>query len=208
MQAPSTAALLAGVTLLLLLPSAATAAYSSLWGRNGELWDPAGPLPDFSYAGGLIGGFVVSLNVHSAAWVMLSTAGPWPVQCTALVNGRGLSSPLCMSCMRPHMPAGYKQGNEPLPNPPVTRSVLKFKRPGMSDTQMFQAALAWAHKRSLTNSEAPALLAHPAVCCTPHCVGCQVQDAAAQSVTAHAIRPRPPALQSLLCCPSPPAASP
>lgn len=25
--------------------------HSSLWGKNGELWDPAGRLPDFSYAG-------------------------------------------------------------------------------------------------------------------------------------------------------------
>ncbi|KAL4418954.1 hypothetical protein ABPG77_001776 [Micractinium sp. CCAP 211/92] len=30
---------------------AAASGYSSLWGKNGELWKPSGPLPDFSFAG-------------------------------------------------------------------------------------------------------------------------------------------------------------
>ena len=32
-------------------PPANPAVFSQLWGRQGELWDPAGRLPDFSYAG-------------------------------------------------------------------------------------------------------------------------------------------------------------
>ncbi|EFN50959.1 hypothetical protein CHLNCDRAFT_141582 [Chlorella variabilis] len=43
--------------------------------------------------------------------------------------------------------AGYHQGNDPLPDPPVTKSVLDFKRRGMSDTAMLQAALSWANKQ-------------------------------------------------------------
>lgn len=38
--------LLAGHALAAVPP-----VYSELWGRDGELWDPAGPLPDFSFAG-------------------------------------------------------------------------------------------------------------------------------------------------------------
>ncbi|PRW05792.1 cytosolic phosphoglucose isomerase isoform A [Chlorella sorokiniana] len=41
--------------------------------------------------------------------------------------------------------AGYRQGGVPLPTPPATRSVTDFSRPGGSDTQMLQDALAWAH---------------------------------------------------------------
>jgi hypothetical protein len=44
------------------------------------------------------------------------------------------------------LPAGYHQGNDPLPNPPVTRSVLEFRKKGMSDTQMLMAAVDWANK--------------------------------------------------------------
>ncbi|KAI3429364.1 hypothetical protein D9Q98_005459 [Chlorella vulgaris] len=88
--------LLAALLLHLLPASVDGALYSKLWGRNGELWDPKGPLPDFSYA-------------------------------------------------------GYKQGNEPLPVPPVTRSVLTFRKAGMSDTKMFKAALAWAHSQPVTD---------------------------------------------------------
>ena len=40
------------VLLLTLIPAfSATAAPSQLWGEEGELWDPVGRLPDFSYAG-------------------------------------------------------------------------------------------------------------------------------------------------------------
>ncbi|KAI3429363.1 hypothetical protein D9Q98_005458 [Chlorella vulgaris] len=88
--------LLAALLLHLLPAPVHGALYSNLWGRNGELWDPKGPLPDFSYA-------------------------------------------------------GYKQGNEPLPVPPVTRSVLTFRKAGMSDTKMFKAALAWAHSQPVTD---------------------------------------------------------
>lgn len=69
---------------------------SSLWGSKGELWDPAGRLPDFSFA-------------------------------------------------------GYKQGAEHIPTPPVTRSVLDFRQPGASDTQMLVAALDWANAQNLTD---------------------------------------------------------
>ena len=53
--------LLQGSRLLLALAAAAAvlppavAVYSSLWGKEGELWDPAGALPDFSFAGKSIG---------------------------------------------------------------------------------------------------------------------------------------------------------
>lgn len=43
--------------------------------------------------------------------------------------------------------AGYSQGNELLPEPPVTRNVTEFRKPGMSDTEMLQAALSWAHEQ-------------------------------------------------------------
>lgn len=43
--------------------------------------------------------------------------------------------------------AGYKQGNEPLPGPAVTRSVLDFRQPGMNDTAMFAAAFDWANSQ-------------------------------------------------------------
>ncbi|PSC76256.1 glycosyltransferase family 77 isoform A [Micractinium conductrix] len=46
--------------------------------------------------------------------------------------------------------AGYMQGNSPLPTPPVTRSVLDFRKPRASDTDMFLAALAWAHRQPVT----------------------------------------------------------
>lgn len=50
----------------------------------------------------------------------------------------------------PHPPAvapraGYRQGGVPLPTPPATLNVTAFRRPGGSDTQMLQDALAWAH---------------------------------------------------------------
>jgi activating signal cointegrator complex subunit 1 len=51
--------------------------------------------------------------------------------------------------------AGFKQGSEPLPTPPVTKSVEDFRKGGMSDTDMLEAALAWAHKQKLTEG-APA----------------------------------------------------
>ncbi len=40
-----------GGPLLLLLAATAFAGNSQLWGSHGELWDPLGRLPDFSYAG-------------------------------------------------------------------------------------------------------------------------------------------------------------
>lgn len=48
--------------------------------------------------------------------------------------------------------AGYWQGTVPLPSPPATRSVFdkEFARDGDSDTQAFQAALAWAHSQPVT----------------------------------------------------------
>ncbi|KAL4437058.1 hypothetical protein ABPG75_004197 [Micractinium tetrahymenae] len=45
--------------------------------------------------------------------------------------------------------AGYKQGNEPLPSPLVTRSILDFRQPGMNDTAMFAAAFDWANSQPL-----------------------------------------------------------
>ncbi|EFN59950.1 hypothetical protein CHLNCDRAFT_133034 [Chlorella variabilis] len=95
--ATAPAAALLAVLVLVLLPLPASAAtYSSLWGKDGNDWDPRGRLPDFSYA-------------------------------------------------------GYKYGTEALPEPPVTRSVLKFKRAGMTDTQAIKHALDWANKQRLTN---------------------------------------------------------
>lgn len=43
--------------------------------------------------------------------------------------------------------AGYKQGNEPLPSPPVTVSYKQFQKAGMSDTAALLAAVDWAHKQ-------------------------------------------------------------
>ncbi len=65
-------------------------AYSTLWGRNGELWRPAGRLPDFSYA-------------------------------------------------------GYRNGEQAIPDYPVTTNVETFGAKGdddLDDTEAFQAALA------------------------------------------------------------------
>lgn len=42
---------LAAVLLAGRVLADAPAVYSELWGEEGELWDPAGPLPDFSFAG-------------------------------------------------------------------------------------------------------------------------------------------------------------
>jgi len=39
------------LALSALVSGACTSPTSELWGRNGERWDPAGRLPDFSYAG-------------------------------------------------------------------------------------------------------------------------------------------------------------
>ncbi|KAL4448197.1 hypothetical protein ABPG75_005416 [Micractinium tetrahymenae] len=72
--------------------TAAATGYSTLWGKDGELWKPSGPLQDFSFA-------------------------------------------------------GYHQGNDPLPSPPVTKSVLDFKQ-GSTDTEMLVKALDWAHQQS------------------------------------------------------------
>lgn len=98
----------AGLALLVLtlvvhpgqqsMPTTAPPGYSKLWGIQGELWDPAGKLPDFSFA-------------------------------------------------------GYRQGNAPLPNPPVTRSVMDFKQPGMSDTDVLQAAVGWANSQPLEEGD-------------------------------------------------------
>lgn len=65
-------------------------AYSTLWGRDGELWQPAGRLPDFSYA-------------------------------------------------------GYRNGEQAIPDYPVTTNVETFGAKAdddLDDTQAFQAALA------------------------------------------------------------------
>ena len=58
------------------------------------------------------------------------------------------SAPLAAS-----LNAGYRQGSAPLPDPPVTRTVVSFKKAGMSDTAALQAALAWAHKQPVTDGE-------------------------------------------------------
>lgn len=73
--------------------AASASGYSTLWGKDGELWKPSGPLPDFSFA-------------------------------------------------------GYHQGNDPLPSPPVTKSVLDFKPGSRDDTEMLVKAVEWAHKQS------------------------------------------------------------
>lgn len=59
-----------------------------------------------------------------------------------------------MECSLGHLPltflpAGYRQGAVPLPTPPATRSVTDFRKPGGSDTQMLQDALAWAHAQPI-----------------------------------------------------------
>lgn len=73
-----------------------------------------------------------------------------PSLCSSKPLARGASH-TCLALL-PRL-AGYKQGNEPLPLPPVTRSVLMFRKPGMSDTGMLQAALAWAHLQPVTDRE-------------------------------------------------------
>lgn len=130
--------------LLHLLPAPVDGAlYSKLWGRNGELWDPKGPLPDFSYAG-------EQAQPPVVACLLCCEAAPALLELPALC----VTAALCAALPRP---TGYKQGNEPLPVPPVTRSVLTFRKAGMSDTKMFKAALAWAHSRPVTDGEAALL---------------------------------------------------
>ncbi|PRW57063.1 band 7 [Chlorella sorokiniana] len=75
--------------------AALSGGYSKYWGVNGELFNPAGRITDYSFA-------------------------------------------------------GYKQGNEPLPSPPVTVSYKQFQQAGMSDTQALLAAVDWAHKQPYT----------------------------------------------------------
>lgn len=77
--------------------AALPAGYSKYWGIAGELFNPAGRITDYSFA-------------------------------------------------------GYKQGNEALPSPPVTVNYKQFQQPGMSDTQALLAAVDWAHKQPY-NSE-------------------------------------------------------
>lgn len=76
--------------------AALPAGFSKFWGKAGELFDPAGRITDYSFA-------------------------------------------------------GYKQGNEPLPSPPVTVSYKQFQQPGMSDSDALLAAVAWAHKQPYTS---------------------------------------------------------
>ena len=42
----------------------------------------------------------------------------------------------------------------PLPEPPATVSVEDVREKGMSDTEMLQAALKWAHEQPVTEGEA------------------------------------------------------
>lgn len=74
------------------------AGYSKYWGIAGELFNPAGRITDYSFA-------------------------------------------------------GYKQGNEALPSPPVTVDYKQFQQPGMSDTQALLAAVDWAHKQPYNSEE-------------------------------------------------------
>ena len=73
-------------------------------------------------------------------------------QCSACGVREGGSTRCTHACLNlrlhrstPPRCAGYRQGIVPLPAPPATRSVTDFRKPGGSDTQMFQDALAWAH---------------------------------------------------------------
>lgn len=126
-QGAAAALPLAAMLLLSALGATAQPTYSSLWGANGELWDGTGPLGgqlfDWSYAG-------KQSRRRPRHWLVANHAGAHPHVCP---------------------PAGYKQGNEPLPQPPVTRSVLEFYDDGMNDTAAIKAALDWANTQPLTD---------------------------------------------------------
>lgn len=46
--------------------------YSTLWGKDGELWKPDGRLPDFSFAGELV-------IIHESAFVVLLGGDSWRI---------------------------------------------------------------------------------------------------------------------------------
>lgn len=133
------AALALAAALLAAAPAAA--APSKLWGAAGEAWNPAGRLPDFSFAGRWR---------HHANETHCHRACASKAARLASCHNR-THTYTCASVSPAHPPpiphpfAGYRQGNVPLPTPPATRSVADFRRPGGSDTQMLQDALAWAH---------------------------------------------------------------
>lgn len=112
--------------------AASASGYSTLWGKDGELWKPSGPLPDFSFAG------------EAAALDATARLTPGTCRCreALLAAGCAPKPPSCCAL------AGYHQGNDPLPSPPVTKSVLDFKPGSRDDTEMLVKAVEWAHKQS------------------------------------------------------------
>ena len=82
----------------------------------------------------------------------------WPgALCRLAIAGR--HSPILHRRRVPHTrrPAGYKQGNEPLPSPPITRSIMEFDDGSMNDTAVIKAALDWANSQPLTKGEEAAV---------------------------------------------------
>ena len=51
--------------------------------------------------------------------------------------------------------AGYHQGDDPLPSPPVTKWLKSFQKQGRTDQQAFEAMLDWAHAQPVTEGARP-----------------------------------------------------
>lgn len=158
---------------------------SPFFGREGELWKPDGPFMDFSYAGGRAGG----LRRRRAQ----PTAGQPPA------NRPARPVPLPPSC------TGYRNSDEDIPRPPVTRDLWDFKGEGRSESGALRAMVEWANDRPESEGAAlpggrrrapPSPLLHPARAVTAP--SCQAGLAGL------------PALASPACllCPPPSLASP
>ena len=117
------AALALACALLPLAAAAARPKTSKLWGEAGELWQPDGPLMDWSFAGG---------------WLLGSRRG----QALQRANRRPPRGP-----PTPHERAGYKFGAVPLPSPPVTKQLADFQKPGVTDSQAIADMVAWANSQ-------------------------------------------------------------
>ena len=168
---PFAAALLLAALVLGAHAGTAQAAFSALWGENGELWNGKGPLGgqlfDWSFAGEwsrMAASLPRSARGQPNPCALLRlyrclmcserayrnlTAGPgcrfgkWPTQ--------DVASPPPPPCPPARHSAGYKQGNEPLPSPPITRSIMEFDDGSMNDTAILKAALDWANSQPLTD---------------------------------------------------------
>ena len=120
-------------------------ALSQLWGLNGELWSPSGPLTDYSYAG------EECVRVWGRAAIAESCAmragSGWVLRTTQRVKSSQLADSRAAPLPAHTVAAGYMQNRELPPFPPVTRWLSEFQAPGLSDDQALQAAVAWAHEQ-------------------------------------------------------------